>query len=257
MTTATHIDRSATVGVLIVAHGTLDEPRASLPCRRLAQRLHASRRFARVEAAFLKEPPSVSAALEALTTDEVIVVPWFMAEGWFTTHVLPRELELAQPPSGRRVLLTPPLGVSPLMPTIVRAMATERLGERAAEGAVLVVGHGTGRTTTSGQSLHRVVEKLRGLGVFAEVEAAFLEQAPRIEEAMARLERPDVVVVPWFAAEGPHSAVDLPAALGIPHALAHAPHHRGHRRIQVTPPVGTVPALEAAVIGLIEATLGG
>lgn len=84
-----------------------------------------------------------------------------------------------------------------------------------------------------------MADRLRHEAGFARVEAAFIDQSPRIVEAAARFP-PGSLVLPFFAARGGHVIDDLPQALA----------EAGFEG-ELLPPVG----LDARVPGLIRRAL--
>ena len=78
--------------VLIAAHGSHLDARSSEPVRRHADALRRSGRFDRVLTGFWKEEPALCRALDGIEAGPVVVVPFFMADGYFTRTVIPREL---------------------------------------------------------------------------------------------------------------------------------------------------------------------
>jgi len=258
--TTTRTASPPTTGLLLVAHGSSEDPAASLPVRRLGLELRASGRFAQVALGFWREWPGLRGALAGLSTDRAVVVPVFMAKGWFTTHVVPRELGLdvagANRPGPPEVRVTRPIGASEAMSELVEAMALERLGEAASQAAVVVAGHGTARSPRSGDSVRQVVEALRHRGRFGSVEAAFLEQAPGLAEVVGALEADRVLVVPFLVADGPHRAIDMATAIGLPAHPDDQPIPVGARTMWLTPSVGTHQCIADLVIKLVTDAIG-
>jgi sirohydrochlorin ferrochelatase len=110
----------------------------------------------------------------------------------------------------------------------------------AAAATLLLVGHGTPRSDTSGDSTLAVAARLRRSSGFGTVACAFLDQAPDLADAAGRLAEAPLVVVPFFLSEGHHTRVDIPAALaraGAGHAF-------------VASPVGTLDEVSGLVLAL-------
>ena len=81
--------------VLLVGHGSQLSPDSSEPLHRLKGELREAGSFPEVRVAFWKEEPALAHAFDLVERREVFVVPVFMSEGYFTRHVVPRELGLA------------------------------------------------------------------------------------------------------------------------------------------------------------------
>lgn len=187
--------------------------------------------FTEVREAFWKEEPPLSRGLDLMESLDVAVVPVFLAEGYFTRVVVPRELERGggRAPPGRRVVVTPPLGTHPALAEVVAARALEALGGRqaASSAAVVVVGHGTLEVEGSDGTARSLAAVLQAAGTFAAVETAFLDQPPGpgevVEAAAARPGVERVVVVPFLVSGGWHTLDTLPARLAAAGAGGRGP----------------------------------
>ncbi|MEO1273553.1 MAG: CbiX/SirB N-terminal domain-containing protein, partial [Myxococcota bacterium] len=87
--------------LVLVAHGSLNNPESSAPCYAHAARIRSMGLFAQVLVGFWKEEPSLSRVLAGVREPQTYVVPWFMSEGYFSTRVVPRELHAHGPRSLR------------------------------------------------------------------------------------------------------------------------------------------------------------
>ena len=98
-------------GVILVAHGSARSGASAEPVLALARSLRG-RGFPEVRTAFWKEEPFLHQALETTRSAEVVVLPVFLAEGYFSRSVVPRELGLGYGGNrvdGRSVHLLPPI----------------------------------------------------------------------------------------------------------------------------------------------------
>ena len=137
--------------LLIVAHGSTVNPDSSAPTLAHAAEIRHRNTFAQVECAFWKEEPSLRDALFLFDPEairEVLVVPNFISEGYFTQTVLPRELELSGPitkrPNGQIWRYCEPAGNHPLMTELLLKRARDVAPDAApAEPSLLIVAHGT------------------------------------------------------------------------------------------------------------------
>ena len=84
------------------------------------------------------------------------------------------------------------------------------------ETTLIIAGHGTEKNSDSRKPIVRQVELIRTMNLFADVQAVFMEEDPRIgaclDLAMAR----NIVVVPFFISDGLHVQEDIPVMLGEP-----------------------------------------
>jgi sirohydrochlorin cobaltochelatase len=168
--------------------------------------------FDAVDACALYGKPRLETVLDCLSGRDVVLVPFLLAEGW-TLDVL---IERLRPYRGR-VRLAPPLGAHDGMAGVLieRALNGCRMRDwPAAETAVLLVGHGSTRHPRSAETTWRHAAAIAGSGRFAEVAAAFLDQAPTVAEMVAELRAPRIATIGYLSDAGNHGAVDIPRLLG-------------------------------------------
>lgn len=216
--------------LLLAGHGSRLDPRSGEAVRDHARRLAATTTaFDEVLTGFWKEEPPLARALDGCRADDVVIVPAFMAEGFFVNEVVPAELGLEGPLTrrdGRTLRLARPLGAHPLLAEAVIARALE--AGAAADGAVFVLGHGHPRDRRSARAVREQVGRVRAMGRFARVEAIFTDQQPGVDAIPALADGRTATVVPYFAAAGWHvgraaDALATTARLAAPagtHALA-------------------------------------
>lgn len=205
--------------LIIVGHGSTLNPDSSGPTWDLAEEIQRRGAFGEVHCAFWKEEPSLRQVLHCVDREDVYVVPNFISEGYFTQTVIPRELGLdgAHTRVGRHsVHYCPPVGSHPRMTELLLKRAAEVApGVPAKETSLFIVGHGTGLNDNSAVAAKREVERIAALGHFGEVIAAYMEEDPLIAKWDELSVQPNVVVVPFFIADGLHSYEDIPVLLGI------------------------------------------
>ena len=206
-------DPFTTDALLLIGHGSARYSDAGRVLHAHAAVLRGHLQFAQVAVGFLAGTPSASEALASLSTPTVHVVPFFMEDGYFTRVAVPRALA----PADRQLIrYHPAVGTHATMPGLIERHGLERcaaLGLTPARLRLLLVGHGSSRAPGRVTALHRHAAMLTQGGRFAEVRIAFLEEAPLVATALARL-RPDPVgVLGFFAGEGGHVRDDLPALI--------------------------------------------
>jgi sirohydrochlorin cobaltochelatase len=248
-------------GLLIVGHGSTVNPDSSAPTWAHAREIRRRGVFADVQCAFWKEEPSLRDARFLFgngAIKEVLVVPNFISEGYFTQTVIPRELELEGPittrSDGQVWKYREPVGNHPLMTELLLARAREVAPEvDPKETALLIVAHGTELNDNSAIAAKREAERIRSRGEYASVLNAYMEEPPLIAEWNKLTNAPNVIVVPFFIADGLHSYEDIPVLLGIePHAGVTAtagaqlsdvfrqnPHHLRGRSLFYASSIGT------------------
>jgi sirohydrochlorin cobaltochelatase len=209
--------------LLIVGHGSTVNPDSSTPTWRHARQIRRRGFFADVQCAFWKEEPSLRDArffFADKTIEEVFVVPNFISEGYFTQTVIPRELGLDGPvtthTNGQTWTYCEPVGNNPLVTELLLARAHEIAPDvEPTETSLLIVAHGTELNDNSAVAAKREAERIRARGEFAIVANAYMEEPPLIAEWDQLTNAPNVIVVPFFIADGLHSYEDIPKLLGI------------------------------------------
>lgn len=251
--------------LILLGHGSHLNADSAAAVRRHARAVRARGLFGEVLEGYWKEEPSLRQLLRLARFRDVTVVPLFVSEGYFTGTVIPRELGLdwrgPVPPGGlntvlegRRVHYTRPYGVHPAMTGVIAARAAEVRGVwEPGRTALVVLGHGTGRDRQSQQAILQAAAALREGGQFAEVQALYLDQRPRVEDWPDLTRAPDVVIVPFFASEGWHTQETIPHDLGLGGPVTEFPDlPGGPRRVFYSRPVGTHPDVTGVIVRLVE-----
>lgn len=192
-----------------------------------------------VRGATLAAPGAIGAAVKDLPeTGPLLVYPHFMADGWFTTEELPRRLDEA---GAREFDILPAFGLDPAVLRLCLRRAEEAiLAEKHAPGqaALLLAAHGSPSDPRPAAAAAAAVSFLTRSGLFREVRAGFIDEAPFLADA-ARIDGP-AICLPFFAGRAGHVETDLPDAL----AKANFPG-------PMLPPIGA----DTAVPGIIVAAL--
>jgi sirohydrochlorin cobaltochelatase len=255
--------------LLIAGHGSTVNADSSAPTFDHAAEIARRGVFGEVYSAFWKEEPSLRQVLHMIDSDDIYVVPNFISEGYFTRTVIPRELELTGPVTrrdGRTIKYCEPVGNHPRM--------TELLLHRAAEIATgvppektsrFIVGHGTDLNENSAVAAKREVQNIASLGLYAEVLNAYMEEEPLIAKWDQYASQPNVVVVPFFIADGLHSYEDIPVLLGFAaksggaasathqEIFRHNPYHLRGRSLYYASAIGTEPLFADLILEQVAA----
>ncbi len=248
--------------LVVVGHGSTLNPDSSAPTLVHANAIRRRGLFAEVVTCFWKEEPSFREVFRMIDSEEIYVVPNFISEGYFTQTIIPRELELTGPVTeraGRRIRYCQPTGNHPAMTQLLLHRAAEVAPEvPTAETSLLIVGHGTGLNDNSAKAAKLQVSRIAERGVYGEVLSSYMEEAPLIAEWDQFTRHPNVVVVPFFIADGLHSYQDIPVLLGIadePGAAAsqaevfrHNPHDLRGRRLFYASAIGTDPGFADIIL---------
>ena len=258
--------------LLVLAHGSTENPDSSTPAWEHANRLKSSGAFASVHCAFWKEEPGFRNVWSSIEEEEVYVVPLFVSEGWMTREVIPRELGLSGHTTQRgrhTVHYCDPVGSHDSMTDLLLNRAHNAVGDSvsAADTSLLIVGHGTPRNRKSSESIRKQVERIQNTDhaaelTFAEVGEAFMEESPYVADWSKLTRSPNVVVVPFFISDGLHSYQDIPVLLGIESDVGeaasrrdvfrHNPHDMDGRKLYYTSAIGSDPAISQVILDQID-----
>jgi sirohydrochlorin cobaltochelatase len=201
--------------LLLIGHGSARYPDAGSMMHRHAARLREAARFAQVEIALLNGVPSVRDALAAIEAPTIRVVPFFMEDGYFNRVAVPLALR------DRRTVLCSPVGTHDGMAGLIERhalAACDALGIASRTAAVLIAGHGSSSAPGRALALHRHASRVAATELFARVEAACLEEAPFVADALHMLRAHPVVVIGFFANHGAHVRDDIPVLIAAAQA---------------------------------------
>ena len=220
-----------TSALLIVGHGSTENPDSSAPYFEHADEIRRRKLFAEVHCCFWKEEPSLREALYLIDSDEVYVVPDFISEGYFTQDVIPRELQLTGPTTlvrHKSLHYCLPVGIHPSMTGLILRRAKEVAPDvDPATTTLITVGHGTGLNPNSSKAVRDQVDLIAAAGAgYAAVLDAYMEEPPLIAQWDQLATTPNVIVVPFFISDGLHSYQDIPVLLGIDHEIGAAASQR-------------------------------
>lgn len=196
---------------LIIGHGQPSEPAgAEADMRALARAVADLLPDWRIEGATLAAEGALSAALNRLNAP--LVLPFFMAEGFFTRQVLPARL--AALGAGHLPHLLP-FGLWPETAALaVRILrdATDGAGWRMPDTRLLLAAHGSGRGPLAAEAARTVEARIAAGTDFADMRLGFIEELPFVADA-ARGLGPKAICLPLFVARWGHVRDDLPEAL--------------------------------------------
>jgi sirohydrochlorin cobaltochelatase len=163
--------------------------------------------------------------------------------------------------AGKTIHYCDPVGIHPAMTGLLTKRALEILDDsvRPGETSLIIVGHGTGLNEKSTEAIRVQVEAIRHSGApFARVLDAYMEEAPYIADWRTLTDTPNVVVVPFFIADGLHSYQDIPVLLGIENEPTVAasqrgvfrqnPHRFDDRVLYYSSAIGTDPSLADVIV---------
>lgn len=241
------------VKLILLGHGSSKHPDSSRSVREHAEILSHSGQFSQVSCAFLKEEPLVEHALDEVKDEKVVIVPDFLAEGYFTRQVIPAKLGAKL--SLANVSSAPPVGTHPMMAELIETAARAVLGDwQASQTSLLVIGHGSGKNPCSKQSLLGHLEQLRNDTDFAQVADLWLEEEPLVSSWANTANMGHVIVIPYLLNDGQHGGWDIPKELGL--VVDEDAHDQTHQiegcQLRLTPALGKSARFAEVVLQLAE-----
>ncbi|HEY5743432.1 MAG TPA: CbiX/SirB N-terminal domain-containing protein [Terrimicrobiaceae bacterium] len=205
--------------LVLVGHGSTINPDSSAPIHAHARTIRERGIFGEVHSCFWKEEPSMREIYRMVESPIIYIVPVFISEGYFTQTVIPRELELEGPLTLRKGLTIhycDPVGSHPRMTEALLRRAREVAADVPPQAASLfIVGHGTDLNDNSARAAKEQATRIRALSEYAEVISAYMEEPPLVADWHKLSKQPNVVIVPFFIADGLHSYQDIPILIGI------------------------------------------
>jgi sirohydrochlorin cobaltochelatase len=233
--------------LVLVGHGSSRNPGTRKPICALVNEIRRRGLFDEVRCGLWKEEPHVSITLDRVVSDEITVVPFFIADGYYTRDKIPEAMGLSgaiTERAGRRIRYTRAVGSHVRFADLVWRHAVDAgLGP---DDALVVLGHGTPQHPDSGTNVFLQAERIRRAHPGQEVLTLFIDQAPKLAEVWERARARRIVVVPLFIADGWHVTETIPEDLGLQEGAL----RRGERELIYTRAVGTDPGLVEVVLAL-------
>lgn len=205
-------------GLVLAAHGSREEPAANERVRAVAERIREEAWFDEVAATFHQGDPPFCQVLDRMTAELVFVIPFMMSAGYYAEEVLPTQLARNRRFSNVTLVQTPPLGAHPRVIDLLETRAMESLGAfefDAGLTTLALVGHGTRKHPRSRDTTFAAAEAIRRRGIVGEVVCAFLDDDPPIEQLLAQVRTPCLMVEPFLISDARHAARDIPERLGM------------------------------------------
>lgn len=112
--------------VAVLGHGTARNPNSERNVFARAEEAAATGAFAEVAAVFLDQEPNMRDVFERVRAETVVMVPFFVADGWHVGETIPGDMALDGPETrraGRRLRYTAPVGTHPAVVNVILALA--------------------------------------------------------------------------------------------------------------------------------------
>ncbi len=202
--------------LVLAAHGSRCGG-AARALEEIAAQLRQRDGFDQVLTAYNQGEPAFEQVPELVAGDAVVVVPVFLAEGYYSKQVLPRELRRARRSGSMDIWLTPVVGSdSRLHSTLLRRLVEliQRLGWNPERTTVVVLGHGTPRSSSSTLTAREAASFLSCHGPCKMVQPAFLDDSPSPRAVLEGVDADHCIVLPFLFGSGGHAA-ELAGLLGL------------------------------------------
>jgi sirohydrochlorin ferrochelatase len=195
---------------LIVAHGQPSDPDpAEADLAIVAAAVARLLPGWRIGSATLAAPDALAKAVACLGAP--LVLPFFMADGWFIRTALPRKLSEA---GAEDLQILPPFGLMDAVRRLAGYAAIDAVkdqGWEAAQTVVVLAAHGSGRSPYPAEAARAVQTALAPLG-FADLRLGFIEEEPSLARAATNAGA-RAICLPLFVARWGHVIGDIPEAL--------------------------------------------
>jgi len=128
-------DVGAGVGLAVVGHGTERNENSAKAIEYHADRIRERGRFDEVKALFMDEDPEVDDVTDFFDSEDIVVVPLFIADGYHTQEDIPEDMGLTEDyrtgwetpaeVDGKRIWYSGAVGTEPLMADVILERAAE------------------------------------------------------------------------------------------------------------------------------------
>jgi sirohydrochlorin cobaltochelatase len=128
---------------------------------------------------------------------------------------------------------------------------------------LFIAGHGTEKNENSRKPIERQVELIRAQKIYADVQAVFLEENPRIPACYEIARTKNLVVVPFFISDGLHTQEDIPVLLGEPERIVKQrfaagqpawrnPTEKNGKFVWYSPAIGSEPGIADVILERVK-----
>ncbi|MGC8743227.1 MAG: CbiX/SirB N-terminal domain-containing protein [Verrucomicrobiia bacterium] len=219
--------------VILLGHGVSEGTGSDEFILKYAELLRSQPLFANVYEAFVRQRPNIFEVLKNVNEGAAYIVPMFMCPGFIlqkTFNELTKQFPIYSDcyKSGHliqkeniRFYFCEPIGTHSLMADIIVSKAINALRKHPYprlynpnEVSLFIAAHGCSKDTKSRQTVQVHIDALLRRKIFSDIHSVFLEEKPLVSDCFKLAERDRIVVVPFFAGNGPHVREDIPILLG-------------------------------------------
>lgn len=239
--------------LVILGHGSSKHPSSSIPSRLHADTIRRMGVFHSVHCGFLKETPFIEECLDHVSAEKILILPNFLAEGYYTKKVIPEKLNLAR--YDKQIHYLRPLGLDATIQDIISDVTVRALGEwKPEETTLMLLGHGSTKSATSKDTLLEHITALREKTDFAQITDLWLEEPPFIKDWRVSAESSQVLLVPYLIADGQHGGWDIPEMIGMRRDVydEYRAHRVGEYSVKLTSALGRSPRMVDLMLKLCK-----
>lgn len=214
--------------IVLAAHGSTASEHCNDPLHEMAGAILQRQReqsaiwpdlwIEKITPAFLQGEPQMTKVLESLPEGDVIVIPVMTSDGYYLRK-LPEKFASNGNAGKFKFHLSSVFGMHAMIADEMESLVKHHLSSfhlKLEETTVVVVGHGTRRNQTSGESTYRLTNTLANRFPGLNCLAGFLDQDPTAETIAAEITTPNTIILPFLISRGPHITEDVPQAFHLP-----------------------------------------
>lgn len=172
----------------------------------------------KITPAFLQGEPQMTRVLESLPEGDVIVIPVMTSDGYYLRK-LPEKFASNQNAGKFKFHLSSVFGMHAIIADEMKSLVAHHLTSlnlKPEETTVVVIGHGTRRNKTSGESTYLLTKTLTNQFPRLNCVTGFLDQDPTATQIAAEIQTPNTIILPFLISRGPHTTEDVPQAFHLP-----------------------------------------
>ncbi|MBR4244229.1 MAG: cobalamin biosynthesis protein CbiX [Candidatus Methanomethylophilaceae archaeon] len=216
-----------TNGIIIAGYGTRKGNLEEI-LQTQARRLRC-RGWENVEIGYFRvSSPTIPEALERLVdagVDNVVIIPYYIAEGTLTKQLIPEKLKMDSDMADIKVkgkdvtiCMAPAFGMNMVLTDILCDKIADAGGDT--DCGIMIIGHGTRYDSLANMRvIKQNAERLKSMG-YIHTKYTFNEFCePTIKDTLDELEKEGVeriIALPLFIAMGLHLGDEIPEQIGIP-----------------------------------------
>ncbi|MCB2135348.1 MAG: cobalamin biosynthesis protein CbiX [Rhodobacteraceae bacterium] len=196
---------------VIVAHGQPSDPApAEATLGELAAAVRNQLPGWTVAGATLAQPGRLAEAIG--DRKDALIFPFFMSDGWFINHVLPRDAEKSGVAPQQILRPFGCMAASHALAADIAADAAKAFGHPVRDTTLILAAHGSGRSRNPAQVAAETAAAIGSRMAFRDIRLGFIEEAPYLDAAAQDTDARSLCL-PLFVGRWGHVEKDIPAAL--------------------------------------------